>query len=248
MMINGDYISHHGVKGQKWGVRNGPPYPIEDKTLHKGTKLSSVSLYSDGDKYKNKGSWLYTYNPNDKWDSKVYEGPFSVFKSQQYYAVHKHTYEVVKDLELANSKERFDEFKKVYTSDTKQGAKDLKGIQKRLKSYKIGSEESRNVNLKNPKTEKDFEAIYEVFNHAMEFSDNFKTTRKYKEVMQSKFDGMVDDNNVVVYNDAHDPIIIFNPSEVLKNVSSVPLPVNDIIKNYKDVASELDKRGERVKL
>lgn len=22
-------IAHHGVKGQKWGVRNGPPYPIE---------------------------------------------------------------------------------------------------------------------------------------------------------------------------------------------------------------------------
>ena len=25
-----DYISHHGVTGQKWGVRNGPPYPIKD--------------------------------------------------------------------------------------------------------------------------------------------------------------------------------------------------------------------------
>lgn len=24
----GDYISHHGVQGQKWGVRNGPPYPL----------------------------------------------------------------------------------------------------------------------------------------------------------------------------------------------------------------------------
>lgn len=23
-----DYIEHHGIKGQKWGVRNGPPYPI----------------------------------------------------------------------------------------------------------------------------------------------------------------------------------------------------------------------------
>ncbi len=28
------YISHHGIKGQKWGVQNGPPYPIE-KTLNK---------------------------------------------------------------------------------------------------------------------------------------------------------------------------------------------------------------------
>lgn len=21
-------LQHHGVKGQKWGIRNGPPYPL----------------------------------------------------------------------------------------------------------------------------------------------------------------------------------------------------------------------------
>lgn len=26
--FNDLYISHHGIKGQKWGVRNGPPYPL----------------------------------------------------------------------------------------------------------------------------------------------------------------------------------------------------------------------------
>ena len=26
--LNND-LSHHGIKGQKWGVRNGPPYPID---------------------------------------------------------------------------------------------------------------------------------------------------------------------------------------------------------------------------
>lgn len=23
------YLSHHGIKGQKWGIRNGPPYPLD---------------------------------------------------------------------------------------------------------------------------------------------------------------------------------------------------------------------------
>ncbi len=26
-----DYIAHHGIDGQKWGVRNGPPYPLSRK-------------------------------------------------------------------------------------------------------------------------------------------------------------------------------------------------------------------------
>lgn len=27
-----NYISHHGIKGQKWGVKHGPPYPLEKAT------------------------------------------------------------------------------------------------------------------------------------------------------------------------------------------------------------------------
>lgn len=25
-----DHLAHHGIKGQKWGVKNGPPYPLDD--------------------------------------------------------------------------------------------------------------------------------------------------------------------------------------------------------------------------
>ena len=30
---NADYLAHHGRKGQKWGHRNGPPYPLDYKDL-----------------------------------------------------------------------------------------------------------------------------------------------------------------------------------------------------------------------
>lgn len=32
-----DYISHHGIKGQHWGVRNGPPYPLNDTRTNVAT-------------------------------------------------------------------------------------------------------------------------------------------------------------------------------------------------------------------
>lgn len=31
------YLSHHGIKGQKWGVKNGPPYPLEQHSAGKLT-------------------------------------------------------------------------------------------------------------------------------------------------------------------------------------------------------------------
>lgn len=30
-----DSLAHHGIEGQKWGVRNGPPYPL-DRSMMSG--------------------------------------------------------------------------------------------------------------------------------------------------------------------------------------------------------------------
>lgn len=31
--LYGPYLAHHGIKGQKWGVRNGPPYPLDNSDI-----------------------------------------------------------------------------------------------------------------------------------------------------------------------------------------------------------------------
>ncbi len=38
-----DYLSHHGIKGQKWGVRHGPPYPLTAQAKAKAYPKNSKS-------------------------------------------------------------------------------------------------------------------------------------------------------------------------------------------------------------
>lgn len=28
-----NYLSHHGIQGQKWGKQNGPPYPLKSRRV-----------------------------------------------------------------------------------------------------------------------------------------------------------------------------------------------------------------------
>ena len=37
-----NYLAHHGIKGQKWGKRNGPPYPL-DSDVSTGKRLKTTS-------------------------------------------------------------------------------------------------------------------------------------------------------------------------------------------------------------
>ena len=43
-----NYLMHYGIKGQRWGVSNGPPYPLDQKTHNKVIKTGQKS-----ERYKN---------------------------------------------------------------------------------------------------------------------------------------------------------------------------------------------------
>lgn len=252
-------LYHHGVKGQQWGVRNGPPYPIEDKVLKKGTRINSVSgTYSDSEKYRKRfgNQWMYTYRDDEEWDNKVYKGAFSKYlvMSRGANFIAEHKYETVKDLKMPNKNERMSEFKGILNDKKfrKQAIKDIEHVRTQLVYYNVGSpkelESYKKFKPNNIKTAEDYRVAYEIFNHAMEAVHMYPTTREYAKRMSKKYDAMVDDNNQGIYNDAHDPIIIFRTKEALKTVGKNYLTAKEIVDNYAQVSAELAKQGRAVKL
>lgn len=162
----GDELYHHGIKGQKWGVRNGPPYPIEDKVLAKGTKINHVSRIpntKEGSEYlRNAGHPLYVFRKDEKYDSAVYKGPFSYGKILQTgQVIYEHQYEVVEDLKMPTSKERIDEFVKQYTDNKKITIKELSDFRKMVMKQMPDnnwSEEAKTINFKKLNTPRDYKA------------------------------------------------------------------------------------------
>lgn len=58
-----DFLMHHGIQGQRWGIRNGPPYPL-------GSSPRKVFI-SGTSKLKNKSSFAYRKNLPKEISEKV---------------------------------------------------------------------------------------------------------------------------------------------------------------------------------
>lgn len=53
---NGEVLKHHGIDGQKWGQRNGPPYPLDYDDHSAKEKKSNPKSLIDGDSKTGKKS------------------------------------------------------------------------------------------------------------------------------------------------------------------------------------------------
>ena len=43
-MISESYLKHHGIEGQKWGIQNGPPYPLSKAAIN---NMRNNTIYSN---------------------------------------------------------------------------------------------------------------------------------------------------------------------------------------------------------
>lgn len=162
MISEEEYLAHHGILGQKWGVRRyqnpdgslteeGRKRIARDKQaitpgqagiLSKGTRVANVSTMSN---YYYRRShpnvvnkrWLYVYNPDNKNDEAIYKGPFGIYTMSRdpnaYKQIANNILETNKDLKIADSDEAFAAFKELYSKNSKVFSKDIINAQKILK-------------------------------------------------------------------------------------------------------------------
>lgn len=109
-----NYLSHHGIKGQKWGVMHGPPYPLGSHTsamIKKGKKVAAKAKKTYDKKIKpkvndlaKKGSDFYEKNMPEKGKQVINK---AAKKTKEVYEVNK---EMVKK-GISNYKSNYDSTK-----------------------------------------------------------------------------------------------------------------------------------------
>lgn len=76
-----NYLMHHGIKGQKWGVENGPPYPLNPSRQYSAAEKRLNKVYDKARNYAEadlKGTENYNRRKNvyDLINKKNYEEGF----------------------------------------------------------------------------------------------------------------------------------------------------------------------------
>lgn len=139
-MYNENELYHHGIKGQKWGVRRyqnkdgtltakgrkrylGDVNEIQTKLVNKDDvviKRGSVQSHVSGQKkIKLKDSETYIYDSNNEHDRKVYEGAYSEYlrRGKGFVKQYVHKYVTTEDLISPSEKRRVDIFIESYKKD-----------------------------------------------------------------------------------------------------------------------------------
>ena len=229
-------LFHHGVKGQQWGVKHGPPYPIQKGngvTISMGTKISRLSIY---DESASQGKAYVNYNNLDK---EHYKGFFAarlkaVHKNAPVYEI---TFTAKKDLKSPGFDERMNTFKDLYKNDPE--------IRKELTKYyksnhiKFAPDFVYSKKFKDM-SDKQLEKFgYDTFVRSLG-DQNRKTSEKYfNELIRKGYDFVMDDmdgQHMLKYG--REPSIVFDRSnlnyegqeevhwnEIKKNLQNGPIKV-----------------------
>lgn len=144
-------LYHHGIKGQKWGVRNGPPYPLDsDKSAGKRLKKDKEQLNKDISEsariISNKEAYYYKEFTNTDFYKKMRKEQDQLFTKEQKEKIDK------LELKILDLLDNFDELTNMIemVNDDSKEAEDIRKEYKRIEE-EVTKAENTLSNLKGNK-------------------------------------------------------------------------------------------------
>lgn len=237
-----NYLDHHGIKGQQWGVMRGPPYPIRKGNgvrIRKGTKFQRLSTRDESDA---KGHAYVTY---DKEDNERYKGFFGQqLKTKALFQknakVYVHQIEAAEDLRSPSQQERIDIFLDLYAKNSEIG-KELGSYHKKEEwhGHAYGPEFYYRYKYSRLKGRDKVEKGYKTFVKAIGGNENIRN-QYFAELRKRGYNMIRDDQDSGVQGVT--PSIILDREKNTKYVGKRELGIKEIAKNYKKYGKYLDKK------
>lgn len=256
-------LYHHGIKGQKWGVRRFQNedgsltqegrihYGIKDKNayvLPKGSTIHRVSLAKKESSLINKNTYAYT-----DVDKKVYEGAYSTYLKMRSHGrkVYKKTYVTKEDL-VAPSEEKA---KELINERMKDPMVRRNVNQYAMRMTMMGhpalqyARKDGNKNLpQDPKTWSDKQK--EIYNKNMSFlaynvmieNDKKELQNLLNKTKKLGYNAIMDYNNKGVYNKSVEPFIAINSKTTLKEIKNEELTKEYISKTMQELEKDIGRR------
>lgn len=220
-------LQHHGIKGQKWGVRNGPPYPIKvSKSTSRKINKTGYTLEKGAYLYRttgnahesNRGSAFASFSERDR---KFYNERLCVNALNPKADAFDMTMKLKRDLVVPSQKERVDAFIR-YMSTGKNAEK----FNRYLKNVFSDNNDlymtaNRDISKKNFMAYLTFcmttSGVNRTTAKSQELAKASEEIRKdYYSMLKSKgFNATVDDLDAVNPITGDNPVIIFDREETV---------------------------------
>lgn len=238
IIVNGE-LYHYGVKGMKWGVRKERYRKSYDSdiVLKRGGTVQNIS----GGKPRDLDKSDVVYGAHTKKDRLRYKGMYAeqLKNWDGVKKVYKNDFVVTKDIRIPSQKKAVELFVEAFQSNPKAMARSIAKAQADMSFWHgfMGVNVESKYTRKFSKAGKDWLETkgYKLFNESLVNTRYAGARNTYFETLKKHgYDAILDINDINNGYKTEQPVIIFNPSQRLKNVNPVEITQAEIDRALKD--------------